>query len=62
MIFYVQMKKDIIHPVVIKGDEKEIISEYKYFGMYLTKKSTWSNHVDAVIKTTHSRSKILQCS
>jgi hypothetical protein len=35
MLFYVQMKKDIIHPVVIKGDEKEIFSEYKYLGVYL---------------------------
>jgi hypothetical protein len=47
--------KDIVHPIVIKGEEIEIVTEYKYLGVVLDNKLTSSNHVDAVFKKTLSR-------
>jgi hypothetical protein len=32
MIFDFRKKKDTVHPVIIKGETIEIVTEYKYFG------------------------------
>jgi hypothetical protein len=55
MIFDFRKKKDVVNPVVIKGETIEIVTEYKYLGVLLENKLTWSNHVDAIFKETQSR-------
>ena len=48
------LKEKKVHPVVIKGEDFDIVSEYKYLGVVLDNKSTWSNDVDVVFKKTQS--------
>jgi hypothetical protein len=55
MVFDFRKKKDTVHPVIIKGETIEIVTEYKYLGVKLDNKLTWSNHIDAVYKKTQSR-------
>jgi hypothetical protein len=55
MVFDFRKKNDTVHPVIIKGETIEIVTEYKYLGVKLDNKLTWSNHVDAVFKKTQSR-------
>ena len=48
-------KKDSISPVIIKGQEVEIVQSYKYLGVHLDSKLDWKINSDSVFKKAQSR-------
>ena len=48
-------KKVSISPVIIKGQEVEIVQSYKYLGVHLDSKLDWKTNTDSVFKKAQSR-------
>ena len=44
-----------ISPVIIKGQEVEIVQSYKYLGVHLDRKLDWKTNTDSVFKKAQSR-------
>ena len=55
MVIDFRRQSGIIDPLVIKGEEVRIVSQYKYLGTVIDDKLDWSANVDACCKKTNQR-------
>ena len=55
LIIDFRKEKEQMQPIVIKGENVEVVNQYKYLGVTIDSKLNWSEHMQKVYKKAQSR-------